>query len=65
MPVSFPQDPEVGDQYSTSTFTYEWDGEKWVSVSGLRGGAAPGPIGATGATGPIADIASLPSLPDE
>ena len=51
MAVSFPQDPEVGDRYQTSTFTYEWDGEKWVSVSALSGGAGVGPPGPAGAPG--------------
>ena len=51
MAVSFPQDPQVGDRYQTSTFTYEWDGEKWVSVSALSGGAGVGPPGPAGAPG--------------
>ena len=51
MAVSFPQDPEVGDRYQTSTFAYEWDGEKWVSVSALSGGAGIGPPGPAGAPG--------------
>ena len=55
MAVSFPQSPEVGDRYQTSTFMYEWDGEKWVSVSALSGGAGvgpPGPAGTPGSPGP-------------
>ncbi len=51
MAVSFPQDPSVGDRYQTSTFTYEWDGEKWVSVSALSGGAGVGPPGPAGSPG--------------
>jgi hypothetical protein len=51
MAVSFPQDPQVGDRYQTSTFTYEWDGEKWVSVSAMSGGAGVGPPGPAGAPG--------------
>ena len=51
MAVSFPQDPQVGDRYQTSTFTYEWDGEKWVSVSALSGGAGVGPPGPAGSPG--------------
>ena len=51
MAVSFPQSPEVGDRYQTSTFTYEWDGEKWVSVSALSGGAGVGPPGPAGSPG--------------
>ena len=51
MAVSFPQDPEVGDRYQTTTFTYEWDGEKWVSVSALSGGAGVGPPGPAGSPG--------------
>jgi hypothetical protein len=51
MAISFPQNPEVGDRYQTSTFTYEWDGEKWVSVSAMSGGAGVGPPGPAGAPG--------------
>jgi len=54
MAVSFPQDPTTGDKYTSGPFTYEWDGEKWVSVAGLTGGAGFGPPGPPGAsvTGP-------------
>lgn len=54
MAVSFPQDPTTGDRYTSSNATYEWDGEKWVSVSALTGGAGagvPGPPGSPGPTG--------------
>ena len=78
MAVSFPQDPQVGDTYSTGTFVYEWDGQKWVSIAGQSGGAgigatgvagASGATGATGAEGPTGatgaevNIGSLPTLP--
>ncbi len=54
MAVSFPQDPTTGDKYTSGPFTYEWDGEKWVSVAGITGGAGFGPPGPPGAsvTGP-------------
>ena len=52
MAISFPQNPQEGDRYTTGAFTYEWDGEKWVSVAALSGGAGLGPAGPEGATGP-------------
>ena len=51
MAVSFPQDPTAGDKYTSGPFTYEWDGEKWVSVAGLTGGAGFGPPGPPGDSG--------------
>ena len=42
MAISFPQDPQLGDTYQTSKYTYEWDGEKWVSATALEGGAGVG-----------------------
>ena len=51
MSVSFPQDPQVGDTYSTGTFVYEWDGQKWVSVAGQSGGSGIGATGVAGASG--------------
>ena len=50
----FHKNPQVGDRYQTSTFIYEWDGEKWATVSALAGGAqdgAPGPAGPPGGPG--------------
>ena len=55
MAVSFPQNPQVGDRYQTSTFIYEWDGQKWASTSALSSGAGdgvPGPAGTPGGPGP-------------
>ena len=54
MAVSFPQDPTTGDRYTSGPFTYEWDGEKWVSEAGITGGAGSGPPGPPGpsVTGP-------------
>jgi hypothetical protein len=55
MAVSFPQDPSVGDRYQTSTFTFIWDGEKWVSQAAVTGGSGfgvPGPPGGPGGDGP-------------
>jgi hypothetical protein len=55
MAVSFPQSPEVGDRYQSTKYTFEWDGEKWVSVTALSGGAGggiPGPPGPAGSSGP-------------
>ena len=66
MSVSFPQDPQVGDTYSTGSFVYEWDGQKWISVAGDSGGAGvgppgpAGPAGPTGATGADSDVAGPP-----
>jgi len=52
MAVSFPQDPSVGDRYQTSTFIYEWDGDKWFSVSAVSSGAGDGAPGPSGPPGP-------------
>ncbi len=66
MAVSFPQDPQIGDTYSSGTFVYEWDGQKWISVGGESGGAGvgpPGPAGPTGATGPDSTTPGPPGPP--
>ena len=54
MAVSFPQSPETGDRYESNQYTFEWDGEKWVSVTSMSGGAGvgqPGPPGPPGNSG--------------
>jgi hypothetical protein len=63
MAVSFPQDPTTGDRYTSGPFTYEWDGEKWVSVAGITGGAGFGPPGPPGATGDPGNPSNVPGPP--
>ena len=63
MSVSFPQDPQVGDTYSTSSYSYVWDGEKWVSQAGLTGGAGQGPPGPPGPAGAPSTEAGPPGPP--
>lgn len=45
--IDFPNSPEIGDTFTDSGKSWEWDGEKWISI------VQAGPTGATGATGPI------------
>lgn len=58
MPISFPQNPTVGDFYvsPSSGVQYEWDGEKWTTYAvpiGVQGPSGPsGPSGPQGAPGP-------------
>jgi len=66
MAVSFPQDPTAGDKYTSGSFTYEWDGEKWISVAGLTGGAGfgpPGPPGDAGTPGTPGTPSNVPGPP--
>jgi len=63
MAVSFPQDPQVEDQYTTGSFTYEWDGEKWISVAGITGGAGSGPPGPPGDPGTPGTPSNVPGPP--
>lgn len=53
MAVSFPPDPQQGDQFPSGNYVFVYDGNKWVTA-GSSGELAfiPGATGATGATGP-------------
>ena len=63
MAISFPQDPQPGHKYSSNSYTYIWDGEKWVSQAGLTGGAGEGPPGPPGPAGAPSTEAGPPGPP--
>jgi len=61
VPIDFPAGPTVGQTYTFSTQTYQWNGTSWrlvrtsaVGPTGPTGAASTvaGPTGPTGATGP-------------
>ena len=63
MPIDFPAGPTVGQTYTFSTQTYQWNGTSWrlvrtsaVGPTGPTGAASTvqGPTGPTGATGTFA-----------
>lgn len=49
MPIDFPAGPTVGQTYTFSTQTYQWNGTSWRLVRT----SAVGPTGPTGPTGPV------------
>lgn len=68
MPLSFPQNPTVGQTYTSGPNTWQFDGERWrASSSGATGATGPpgatgvGTTGATGATGPQVSLTSVSS----
>ena len=45
--IDFPENPQIGDEYTNGINTYEWDGQAWRLVRT----SAVGPTGPTGPTG--------------
>lgn len=39
MPIGFPSTPTVGQQHPSGSPVWEWDGAKWVAISGTMSGA--------------------------
>ena len=50
--LNFPNNPNVGNTYTSGVTTWTWDGVSW------RSGGQIGPAGATGATGPTGSTGS-------
>lgn len=41
MPIGFPASPTTGQQWPTASPIWEYDGAKWVAISGVAGAATP------------------------
>ena len=50
MAVIFPENPTTGETFEVGNITYTWDGEKWITTTGV---VQFGATGATGPTGPV------------
>jgi hypothetical protein len=43
MAIDFPNDPDVDDIYEVGTSSWQYDGEKWLSL-GVTGPPGPAPL---------------------
>lgn len=49
MPINFPNNPTVGQQFTAGPYVWEWDGTVWSSVVTESGVGPTGPTGPSGA----------------
>ena len=65
MPIDFPNNPQLNDEFTAAGKTWKWNGFAWDSITltpvGATGATGPqgSPGGATGATGPSVDTSSF------